>query len=360
GVGPNFSITKHTKVCSLHFRKEEIKTGPGGKKMDLAKDAIPSKFAWRTSPRKRLPPFNRTSELIPEKRKPSTTATEGRLTCTADAVSNELHIAESQESLKVHLLQSQQEIARLNEEVSNLKTRLATVEAELMKSKEEIKRRSEENSTLKSYRFCINNLSENDSISFYTGFPNIETFQATLSYLNPGESGENIRYWRSVEIKVDENFYEENNKKKNYYNKPGRRRTLKAVEEFFLVMCRLRQGFHKKHLSFLFGISQPTVSRIFISCIHFMFLRFGTINIWPSRKEVNKTTPEDFKVKYPKTHVTRGCGENTSYWCFTYQYQKLPYLGQSYTCLYFLSLIKCGQSALSCVMSRTPLYLNNT
>jgi len=69
GVGPNFSITKHTKVCSLHFRKEEIKTGPGGKKMDLAKDAIPSKFAWRTSPRKRLPPFNRTSELIPEKRK---------------------------------------------------------------------------------------------------------------------------------------------------------------------------------------------------------------------------------------------------------------------------------------------------
>jgi len=144
----------------------------------------------------------------------STTATEGRLTCTADAVSNELHIAESQESLKVHLLQSQQEIARLNEEVSNLKTRLATVEAELMKSKEEIKRRSEENSTLKSCRFCINNLSENDSISFYTGFPNIETFQATLSYLNPGESGENIRYWRSVEIKVDENFYEENNKKK--------------------------------------------------------------------------------------------------------------------------------------------------
>lgn len=122
-----------------------------------------------------------------------TSATEGRLACTADAVSNELDIAESQESLKVHLLQSQQEIARLNEEVSNLKTRLATVEAELMKSKEEIKRRSEENSALKSCKFCINNLSENDSISFYTGFPNIETLEATLSYLNPGENGENIR-----------------------------------------------------------------------------------------------------------------------------------------------------------------------
>ena len=82
--------------------------------------------------------------------------------------------------------------------MSNLKTRLATVEAELMKSKQEIKRRSEENSALKSLKFSINNLSENDSISFYTGLPNIETLQSTLSYLNPGEKGENIRYWRSV------------------------------------------------------------------------------------------------------------------------------------------------------------------
>ena len=94
-----------------------------------------------------------------------TSATEGRLPCTVDAISNELDIAES--------LKSQQEIARLNEEVSNLKTRLATVEAELMKSKEEIKRRSEENSALKSSRFCIHDLSESDSISFYSGFSNI-------------------------------------------------------------------------------------------------------------------------------------------------------------------------------------------
>ena len=86
--------------------------------------------------------------------------------------------------------------------MSNLKTRLATVEAELMKSKQEIKRRSEENSALKSFKFSINNLSENDSISFYTGLPNIETLQSTLSYLNPGEKGENIRYWRSVWTKI--------------------------------------------------------------------------------------------------------------------------------------------------------------
>lgn len=76
-----------------------------------------------------------------------------------------------------------------------------------------------------------------------------------------------------------------------------------------MVMCRLRQGFHEKHLAFLFGISQPTVSRIFISWINFMFLRFGIINIWPSREEVDKTMPEDFKVKYPKTRVILDCTE---------------------------------------------------
>ena len=80
-------------------------------------------------------------------------------------------------------------------------------------------------------------------------------------------------------------------------------------KNFFMVMCRLRQGFHEKHLAFLFGISLPTVSRIFISWINFMFLRFGIINIWPSREEVDKTMPEDFKVKYPKTRVILDCTE---------------------------------------------------
>ena len=40
-----------------------------------------------------------------------------------------------------------------------------------------------------------------------------------------------------------------------------------------------------------------------------MFLRFGIINIWPSREEVDKTMPEDFKVKYPKTRVILDCTE---------------------------------------------------
>ena len=108
--------------------------------------------------------------------------------------------------------------------------------------------------------------------------------------------------------KVDENLYDENSETRDR-NKPGRKRTLKPEEEFFMVMCRLRQGFHEKHLTFLFGISQPTVSRIFVSWINFMFLRFGIINTWPSRDEVEKTMPQDFKAKYPNKRVILDCTE---------------------------------------------------
>ena len=66
-VGLNFSLTKDTKICSLHFRGEEIKTGISDKNMELVKGTIPSRFALRTSPRKRHPPLDRSQ--IPEKRK---------------------------------------------------------------------------------------------------------------------------------------------------------------------------------------------------------------------------------------------------------------------------------------------------
>ena len=47
----------------------------------------------------------------------------------------------------------------------------------------------------------------------------------------------------------------------------------------------------------------------FISWINFMFLRFGTINIWPNPEEVAKTVPKDFKSRYLTTRVILVCTE---------------------------------------------------
>ena len=60
--------------------------------------------------------------------------------------------------------------------------------------------------------------------------------------------------------------------------KKGRARSLKLLDEFFMVMCGVRQGFPEDHLANLFNVSTPTVSRIFITLVNFMYFKFGQIN----------------------------------------------------------------------------------
>ena len=63
------------------------------------------------------------------------------------------------------------------------------------------------------------------------------------------------------------------------------------------------------HLAHLFNISQPTVSRISITLINFMYSKFGQIRIWPSGASVNSTMPEDFKMEYGSKRVLIDCTE---------------------------------------------------
>ena len=91
--------------------------------------------------------------------------------------------------------------------------------------------------------------------------------------------------------------------------KLGRPRNLRPIDEYFAVMCRLRQGLPEEHLAHLLKVSLSTVSRVFITWLNFMYLRLGQINIWPSRTAIDKTMPEDFKKKYSSTRVIIDCTE---------------------------------------------------
>lgn len=86
-----------------------------------------------------------------------------------------------------------------------------------------------------------------------------------------------------------------------------RPRILGPKDEFFLTICRLRQGFKEEHLGHLYGVSQTIVSCMIISWIKFMFLKFSTIPMWPSRTTVDDHMPADFKEKYPSTRVIIDC-----------------------------------------------------
>ena len=75
--------------------------------------------------------------------------------------------------------------------------------------------------------------------------------------------------------------------------KQGRPRTLDTKIELFIRLCRIRQGFREQHLANLFGISISTV------CRNFIYLRLGSLNIWPDREPIDTHMPESIKSKYP-------------------------------------------------------------
>jgi len=192
--------------------------------------------------------------------------------------------------------------------ISNNDKKIQEMEQEIKELKHQLQYMRWQNDDLNDRLFTFENLKSKDSsATFYSGFPNWETFMVVYTYLDPGEKGENISYWLSTNPGVFSDYTK--NKADESLTKKGRARSLRPQDEFLMVMCRLRQGFHEDHLAHLFNVSTSTVSRIFITWINFMYFKFGHINIWPSREVVDRTMPEAFKSKYKSTRVIIDCTE---------------------------------------------------
>lgn len=308
------------KVCSLHFRREDIRTSINGRKY-VAEGGVPSRFAWSVpSPRKRKVPTERVSlnTSVPAKKRLSTCTSEasaetvdlGAVAAETVHIDSECHLEISSmdsgtsemdhkkriEEREVQLLQAQQELTSLRLENSELKRKLA----ESASQQEEISSRL----------FSLDRFTSDADISFYTGLPNYATFMAIYEFLNPGEDCENIRSRSSPD--VPEEFYnsDSSDDEENLLAaKKGSRRKIRPVDEFFFVLCRLRRGFSERHLSNLYGVAQSTVSRMFIPWINFVYLKFGQVCIWPSKEVIQKTMPADFKEKFPSTRIIIDCTE---------------------------------------------------
>ena len=91
--------------------------------------------------------------------------------------------------------------------------------------------------------FSLERFASDADINFYTGLRNYATFLALFNFLNSVENGENIRP-RSTLKDVPEDFCDADSEEEEHVTtvKKGRPRKLKPVEEFFIVLCRLRRG----------------------------------------------------------------------------------------------------------------------
>ena len=111
---------------------------------------------------------------------------------------------------------------------------------------------------------------------------------------------DNLNYWgQGKDVMIKDNTVDGD---KSFQSK-GRHRMLSPIDKFFLVMIQLCLGLLEKDLAYRFGISQPTVSRILITWINFLYLQFQCIPLWPSKEVILADMPQNFRRLYPSMRV---------------------------------------------------------
>ncbi|XP_078665089.1 LOW QUALITY PROTEIN: uncharacterized protein LOC144907664 [Branchiostoma floridae x Branchiostoma belcheri] len=107
---------------------------------------------------------------------------------------------------------------------------------------------------------------------------------ALFEYLEP--KAMKLQYWRGTG----------NGSNNKAYQRPGRRkpgpiRKCNLLDEFFLVMVRLKVGLFTKDLAIRFGISESTVSRVFTTWINFLSHEIPLLFPTPSQARVRHFMP---------------------------------------------------------------------
>lgn len=132
----------------------------------------------------------------------------------------------------------------------------------------------------------------NEIIMFYTGLPDFKTFQALFDTLL--EHGTDKLCTESVDEMNIASL--------------GRKRNLLRVDEFLLVLMRLRLGLLVKDLEFRFKISSSTISKIFNSWILFMCECMQSIITFPELNVLQLRVPKCFE-KFSDTRILLDCTE---------------------------------------------------
>ncbi|XP_052213655.1 uncharacterized protein LOC127832288 isoform X2 [Dreissena polymorpha] len=152
---------------------------------------------------------------------------------------------------------------------------------------------SKERTELKRRVFSSSNmLHSNDQVQFYTGLPNLETYNALFNYLQP--KALNLTYWRGKSMT------------KTHSRLGGTKLSLE--EQFFMTLVRLRLNLSVEDLSDRFGVSVGTISSVFNTWCRFLRLELEDLFPYPSAEQVQRNVPSSFS-KYPNTRLIIDCTE---------------------------------------------------
>ncbi|XP_062619905.1 uncharacterized protein LOC134281457 [Saccostrea cucullata] len=269
--GPDFQITDSTFVCSRHFDSTDIVKSLTGLRK-LRPGCVPSIFPWTKKETPRKPPKRKLSldcDDVSKTRKAST-ATSATCSSYTEPPSKEHDYCAEKPSPEEDMEAMRHEIEDLQERVKHLEEKVEKFGAK---------------------RFCKDPI----LIFFYTGFQNYELFCTVFSVVEPTAS--NMIRWSQIQ------------RNRKIVCNPFRSESLSLVDQFFMFLCRIRQGFFEEDLAQRFSVSQSTVSRIIITWSNYLYCILGCIPIWPSRDIVRNFLPACFKCTFPNTRVILDCTE---------------------------------------------------
>lgn len=150
--------------------------------------------------------------------------------------------------------------------VFQLQRKIESLETQLADCQEKLSEAEKENAVLLERQFSIDRIKDdNAAVLFYTGFPSYEALISFYKYIEPKLS--KMQYWKGENLVKESQPYQLDDNK----GKPGPSRKLTFLDEFLLVLMRLKAGLFVQDLADRFGISTSLVSRICITWINLLY-----------------------------------------------------------------------------------------
>ncbi|XP_065069725.1 uncharacterized protein LOC135694784 [Rhopilema esculentum] len=294
GGADTFKVTSSTVVCEFHFKTSEIKVSSDCGKKSLVPGAVPTIFKFKPKiskackapldcsnmPSSSRPVSNQSSEKT-EVELPDTGNVPGCLNCACH----------------------EQEIEKLQKERSFLEEELHELRRENIYIKEEL----ESLRTNSIYNFS--NISSCPELFVKATGLEVKAFQDLFVFLKPGENCNNIKFYETIKRAETDN----NATARPTSAFPGKKRGPKPksepIDQLFMCLTWLKNGFTLSHMSWLFKLPKSTISRHLISWINFLYFSLGSLPIWPSKEVVQKSMPASFKKTFPSTRCIIDCTE---------------------------------------------------
>ena len=265
--------TEHSVLCSAHFVSGSKSNDP------LSPDYVPTLFNHSTTRKKTRAEQNLASytrRLESRKRRSETAATRGAIKVSRTEEEHETELTKAPENEKGTMTERTRtsDAATLTTDLTLTTDKIEYIDAleknlcHLRVENAELRDRAVA-SEAKRCIPCEECFKDDDhKVKFYTGLPTFSCLTAVFRFV-------------SADVNPSKNP-----------------QSLPLLQQFLLVLMKLRLSLYDNDLAYRFGISQSTVSRYVNKWIDIMFVRFQPLIKWPTRDQIRLTMPTEFRKNF--------------------------------------------------------------